>query len=222
MTLDLDDMYNRYTWQQGDTCQVAWSQIWAIPYCASPAITPFDESPMEHHMPLAPRIAAALALVECNWKALGDAACVDKFGRFIFEYILEDVFDKWEPMILWWEDSGSSKATWNHRPTEAPDNPPQELTHMQDMPQERGGTGFGTYTTSIRICKKCGIQICYLTQSEVYHVDVKNTDSMSQDTGWKGGENHLNKLSAWEMPCSLDKWKTHQKSRWLGGEKRTV
>ena len=113
MALDLDDSYIRYTWQQGDMCQVAWSQIWAIPYCESPAITPFDESLIEHHMPLAPRIAAALALVEFNWKALGEAACVDRFGRFILEYILEDVFDKGEPMTLWWEDSGGLRNTWS-------------------------------------------------------------------------------------------------------------
>ena len=167
IALDLDDSYIRYTWQQGDTCQVAWSQIWAVPYCASPAITPFNESQTEHHMPPAPRIAAAMALIEFNWKALGSAACVDRFGRFILEYILEDVSDTWEPMMLWWEDTGNSKMTWDRRPKNAPDNPPQELTHIQDVPPEEGGRGFGTYATSVRVCESCGTQRCYLTPTRV-------------------------------------------------------
>ena len=167
MALDLDDSHIRYTWQQEGTNQVAWSQVWAIPYCASPAITPFDESETEHYMPLAPRIAAALALIEFNWKALGTAADVEKFGRFIFEYILEDVFDGWEPLMTWWEDVGSPGEDWEQRPTRAPDNPPQELTHMQDVPPIIGGTGFGTYSPSARPCDLCGAQRCHLGPTRI-------------------------------------------------------
>jgi len=167
MTLDLDDSYIRYTWQQKGTNQVAWSRVWAIPYCASPAITPFDESPKEHYMPLAPRIAAALALIEFNWKALGCASAVERFGRFILEYILEDIFDEWEPIVSWWEDTENPGADWAQRPTEAPDNPPQQLTHMQDVPPIMGGTGFGTYSSSPQKCEVCGTQRCYLSSTRI-------------------------------------------------------